>query len=793
MKAFLHVFLMLFPYFVFGNIENNDYGSIRGSVFTSDGQPAAYVSVIINNTSRGTTTDDKGIFALEKIKPGEYKIVFTLLDFAKSDTIVQVHERETVFLNIRLNRTIAELQQVLIEAKIPKYVETRTSSSLRLNLPLIETPQNIVVTPNQLLADQGLVSITQAIRNVSGVEKTYGQLNDYSLIIRGTDATLNVFRNGVGGYWWNQQEDVAMVEKIEFVKGPAGFMVSLAEPGGIVNIVTKQPTRERIVSVNAGFGSFNLMRLNTDLGGPLTKSGKLFYRFVAGIHHQERAFRFGKGTWHFLCPALTYEFNQKTSLTAEFNYMFGKTSGNNDGIPAIDDKMFVLPRDFAVSDPATYALTVNDKYYRLHLKHDLNENWHLNIQAASVHGPWGGYGVYGDDNSPVTNDTLYRKSGYLHYFNYSNPAYAYVDGNFRTGNKVEHKTLFGIDYRDEGSKGSGGLSDKQFGLYIPDPDYYLNHDSSRNFEINSLGHVNTRSVSLYAQDHIKIVKKLIITVAGRLTRATTMWEDVDWVPEDERKISDTKFTPRGGLTWLITENFSVYGLYDQCFLPVAGRSFEHKRFEPVTGYNIEFGSKAYFFYRKLSLNLSIFDIVKNNLLTGDPVNNGYQIQIGQVVSKGIDFDITGNITPSIMVNANYEFVDAKVTEDNNPNAIGIKNLLTPDHRVNLWLQYKLPKGKLRNLSFSAGYQYTGERAASLYFWNPDKTKVLSPYSLFEAAVGYGREKFNISLNIYNITNINYVSNGYYNPNGGWRYTPGEPVNFRLSFGVYLSRHDKKPG
>ena len=69
--------------------------------------------------------------------------------------------------------------------------------------------------------------MTEAIRNVSGVTKYYGALNDYSLIIRGTDATYSVFRNGVGGYWWNQQEDVAMLEKIEFVKGPAGFMVSI--------------------------------------------------------------------------------------------------------------------------------------------------------------------------------------------------------------------------------------------------------------------------------------------------------------------------------------------------------------------------------------------------------------------------------------------------------------------------------------------------------------------------------------------------------------------------------------
>jgi outer membrane receptor for ferric coprogen and ferric-rhodotorulic acid len=128
--------------------------------------------------------------------------------------------------------------------------------------------------------------MTEAIRNVSGVTKYYGTLNDYSLIIRGMDATYSVFRNGVGGYWWNQQEDVAMLEKIEFIKGPASFIVSLCEPGGIVNNVTKQPTKERIASVSGGFGSFNLMRLTADL----RCSHKIRKMTFNAVEKQERAF-----------------------------------------------------------------------------------------------------------------------------------------------------------------------------------------------------------------------------------------------------------------------------------------------------------------------------------------------------------------------------------------------------------------------------------------------------------------------------------------------------------------------
>src|SRR6266542_387031 len=452
MKTILPVFLMLFPGFVLGNNENNDYGSIKGFISTSDGYPAVYVTVLIKNTAKGTITDDNGNFELKKIKPGTYILLVSLLGYTEREIATKVKENEITFLKIQLQRTYADLKKVIIEARIPKYVETKTSESLRLNLPLIEVPQNITVIPHQLLSDQGLVSMTEAIRNVSGVTKYYGTLNDYSLIIRGMDATYSIFRNGVGGYWWNQQEDVAMLEKIEFVKGPAGFMVSLTEPGGIVNNVTKQPTKEPIASVSAGFGSFNLMRLTTDLGGAFTKSGKLYYRFNAGAEKQERAFQFGKAIKYFVCPVLKYEFNKKTSLTVEYNYMYGKTSGNNDGVPGVNGKMFVLPRDFAAADPATDAITAIDNYYRLYLKHDFNESWHLNVQLSCVHGPWDGDRLVSDFGIPVSNDTLYRNSTYEHYINYANPAYAFIDGKFQTGRKVKHKILLGIDYHNEGSK-----------------------------------------------------------------------------------------------------------------------------------------------------------------------------------------------------------------------------------------------------------------------------------------------------------------------------------------------------
>jgi len=153
--------------------------------------------------------------------------------------------------------------------------------------------------------------------------------------------------------------------------------------------------------------------------------------------------------------------------------------------------------------------------------------------------------------------------------------------------------------------------------------------------------------------------------------------------------------------------------------------------------------------------------------------------------------MTGNITPALTVNANYAYCDAKITKDSVPSNVGIKNLGTPNHIANLWLKYKLLNDKLKGVSFALGYQYMGERSAVSYY-NPDPaTRFLPVYNLLDASLSYSNEKFNISLNVYNITNIDYATIGSFNADiNEWRYTPGEPVNFRLSFGVNLLQNKK---
>ena len=799
MKALLIFLVSVIPFSVFANKHETDSsGTISGKVITVDGQAASYVTILIKNTSKGTITDREGNFEFRKIKPGNYLLTTSLLGYSSTETFIEVKQNEPTHVKIQLQVTYATLLEVIVKSNArSKYVETTVSEGLKVNLPLAEIPQNIIVTTHALLADQGLLSMTEAIRNVSGIQKDQGGLNDYSLNIRGTDATFNVSRNGLSGYWWNQQEDADMIEKIEFIKGPASFMMSNAEPGGFVNVVTKQPTNERIANINAAFGNYNMLRFTTDLGGVIDKKKKFSYRFNSGVHYQERAFQFSKASRYFICAALKYEPGAKTSITAEYNYLLGKTSGNNNGVPSINGELFSLPGKFTVADKNTDRLTAGDKYYRLQLKHNFNNKWRLSAQMAYVHGNWTGHLLNADVDIPVSNDTLYRYSSFDDWQTYSGVIQAYIDGKFYTGDKIEHKVLVGIDLCHAGFKGIYGETrgEKKFGLYLPKPEYYVHPDSLKDFNISSLFKEKHGWAAFHLQDHIKIFRKLVVTIAGRFTHIFHNINNVIGDPsaaDYEKNILINKVTPRAGLTWLFSDNMSLYALYDKSFWPQLAKNFENKPFKPLTGYNLETGVKGFLSNKKINYNFSLFHIVKNNTLTPDPQHFNYFIQRGQVISNGIDVDITGDIIPVLTFNANYEYVDAKTTKDSDPSVVGVKNLGTPAHSGNLWMKYNWQKGKLKGFSFAAGYQYVGKQSA-VWYYNPDPdTRFFPDYHLLDAALSYSNQKFNICFNIYNITNTKYATNGFFSQLNEWRYTPGEPVNFRLSFVVNLLRRKKDP-
>ncbi|MGC3945508.1 MAG: TonB-dependent receptor [Chryseolinea sp.] len=363
-----------------------------------------------------------------------------------------------------------------------------------------------------------------------------------------------------------------------------------------------------------------------------------------------------------------------------------------------------------------------------------------------------------------------------------------MDGRFNTGSRIEHKVLIGIDFGDggEGSTYGGTWGENKYPLSLDNPTYYLPKDSLQ-FKGEKFSWMSSnRWMALYIQDHIKLYDKLVLTIAGRFTSLTT---GQDWnTPDDpDYEITDTKFTPRLGITYLFNDAYSIYALHDESFLPQRGAIFGGGRLPVLTGSNNEIGIKAMPMNKQLVINMAVYDIRKNDVGTTDQLHSGFYLKTGQVRSTGFDFDVMGKVAADLVVTANYSYVNARITKDADESMIGLRNNGTAAHLANLWMKYTISKGVLQGLGLGAGMQYTGERSGVWPGWNSTNGNMYLPaYTLLDAAVSYTKEKFSVRFNIYNLTNLKYASNGSFYPDlNEWLFDVGTPTNFRIQTNIRL--------
>jgi iron complex outermembrane receptor protein len=301
-------------------------GSIKGTVTTSDGKPAPEVSVLIKGTAKGTITDEGGKFELRKLQSGNYILQFTYLGFETTEQSVTVENGKTANTSIQLNISHKELTAVIVTSN-RKFRTGLVSPSLRLATPILEAPQNIQVITKGLITDQQSFDMLEGVqRNVSGAQKVEHWDNYARINMRGTQ--LTAFRNGMNVQmpWGPLTEDMSMVDRIEFVKGPAGFMLANGEPSGFYNVVTKKPTGINKGEVSFSLGSFDLYRTTLDLDGKLSKDGKLLYRLnlMGQLKGSHRDYEYNNR--YSIVPVIKYLVDDKTSITLEYTHQFSQMS-----------------------------------------------------------------------------------------------------------------------------------------------------------------------------------------------------------------------------------------------------------------------------------------------------------------------------------------------------------------------------------------------------------------------------------------------------------------------------------
>ena len=646
--------------------------------------------------------------------------------------------------------------------------------------PILEIPQSVQVIPRQVLEDQQAIDLDDALRNLSGVSVNSTEGRGFQVSLRGFDG-VPVFRDGFRLYSPNDNGDaagqsfpeIANIERIEVLRGPASALFGQVDPGGAINIVSKRPLDEPFAEVELQIGNDGLVRPRIDVSGPLTADGQLLYRLNA-VYLSNEGFRDFDETVErfFISPALTWRMSDRTDLNLQLEYL-NDSRPYDPGLVAFGDGVAAIPRDriLGESDDAVAGEYLSAGYT---LEHRFSDNWTLRNAfryirdtddiSATLSFPFiGGLNeTTGDLNrvfaeQEVVNETYALQTN--------------VVGEFATG-AIEHTLLFGVDFAWYELQ-SDSFTD--FSVRVPinifDPAYdVVNRPDRRDAPLTGET-IDTDSLRVYLQDQIELLDGLIL-VAG-LSYETVEQTTTSFPDETESSLDEDAVTPRIGLVYQPLENVSLYANYSRSFLPNAAITIAGDPLEPEEGEGFEVGLKTEWFDRRLLATLAYFNLTKQNVATPDPLDPRFAIATGEQQSQGIELDVIGEILPGWNIIASYSYIDAEVTEDNRFET-GNRLPGVPEHSASLWTTYEIQSGDLEGLGVGLGFNWVGDRQGDLA-----NSFELDSYFLTNAAISYQRDNWRLALNFENLFDVDYIAGTPRTRTRG--IEPGDPFTIIGSF------------
>jgi iron complex outermembrane recepter protein len=792
MKTQLNNLLTLIVMFLGINVLAQN-GNIKGSIKTSDGQPAEFVTVALTGTTLSSVANSEGEYEIKSVPIGIYTLKTSFVGLEQKELKVEVKSNETTIVpEITLKENAQELKEVVVFASRNKYNNALPSSSLRLITPIFEVPQNIQTIGGAELKEQQILTMSDGVvRNVSGSVRAE-HWGDLYTNITSRGSQVQAFRNGfnvVNSYWGPLTEDMCFVDHIEFVKGPAGFMLSSGDGNGLYNVVTKIPSGQNKGEVTMTMGSYDLYRTSLDLDGKISNNGKLLYRLNLAAQNKN-SFRANEyNNRYVFAPVVSYQIDDKTKLTFEYTYQRANMSNVGSYYVFSTEGFGTLPVDFTSLPAGTPGTTINDHSSFVNLQHDFNKNWKITGQLSYFL-----YDQKGTSMWPSSIDStgkMIRNIGLWDALSEMTMGQVFVNGDVTTG-QIRHRILAGLDVSNKNY-----LADWNQGHDLDSPDEmfdpknpnlgtpvngYPVFDRSKSLEERAYAagsFIDQRYASFYIQDELGFLdNKLRLTLAGRYTNLVQAYYGAD---------SASAFTPRIGLSGSITNTFAIYALYDQAFSPQSGQLANGGKVKPITGDNMEIGFKKDWFDGKWKTTLAIYRIVKRNELTADPYSppaSGLSIELGEKTAQGIEFDLKGTIINGLDVIANYAYTDSRVTKLSEGVTVLEVDDIVPGyckHTINGWVNYKIQTGVLKGTGISGGFTWLLDRAT---YWeeSPVGGDQLDDYFKLDAGLFWENNKIRITGNVFNALNKYLYSGSYasYFSAPVYSYQTEAPRNFRLS-------------
>lgn len=646
------------------------------------------------------------------------------------------------------------------------YRARRSATATRTDTALRDTPQAVQVVPRDVLVDQQDIRLSDALQNVSSVQPG-GTIQGRSdtFIIRGfrtqTYAIDGVLLNQAGNFS-AVTRDLADVERIEVLKGPASVLYGRGDPGGLINIVTRQPTRAPSGDINLQAGSFGFRRVQGSVSGAIEGVEGLAARlsFAGQSDPTFRNFGGRDNSRTFVAPAFAWTPAPDTRVT--FLGEFTRVDNQYDeGLVARNGR---VPLDnVARYYGAPFSRYNGDASFGLlKVEHDLNANITL---REVLNAQWGGFNALASRATGLTdgNTTVTRRETGVY------STYASVDSQTEIVAKFDllgfrHTVLAGVEYtngyRRAYTTQSATYPSVNFLAPLPGPTIVGLQFQSDLKQKNALA-------GLYAQDQIDLGLGLQLLVGVRYDTGTQYYfsrvPTSRTIPPDQ-ELSGT--SPRVGLIYRPAEPLTLYASYATSFKPQTDNVYNAGNPRPETGELYEIGSRLDL-NPDLTLSTAAFRIIRNNVAAADPVNTGFSVITGQQRSEGVEADLAGQVLPGWKVIGGISVLDARITRDTTF-AVGNRLVGAPAFSGSIWSTYQFQEGVLLGWTVGAGITYVGRRAGDL-----NSSYAVGGYARLDAAVFYDfGEHARFSINARNLTDRRYIEQPF-NP---FNNLPGAPLS-----------------
>ncbi|CAG9179273.1 TonB-dependent siderophore receptor [Cupriavidus respiraculi] len=643
----------------------------------------------------------------------------------------------------------------VVGAATASYNPQEASGATRTDTPLREVPQSVRVLPRALLDDIGATRFDQSFDYASGVarQNNYGGLWD-NFAIRGFAGSENTgsayLVNGfVANRGFTAPRDAATIERVEVLKGPTSSLYGSGDPGGAINIVTRQPQFKPAQAYDFEVGNRDRYRVAADVTGPLGES--VAGRLIAVADHEGSTRDFVNSQRYLIAPSLTWLLGNDT-IVQYASELQRYTVPMDRGVVAVDGRLGAIPRSRFLGEPGDGDIRLDSQSHQLGVEHQFSEQWKGRIGVSYRRGELGGHAS--EASSLAADDrTLLRQRRYRDFHTEDLSLQADITGKFATG-AVRHEVVVGVDtYRFDNSQlqlRRNPTAAAPYAIDIHQPVYGQPAPSMARFADTDERQTN---IGLYAQDQISLGERWRVLAGARFDAFDQSLQDhLRGTRTDQRH---NAVSPRFGVTYLASRNVSLFANTSRSFRPNAGIDAAGGAFDPERGRAIEAGVKYDSDDRRFGATLAAFHIRKRNVLTADPADPTFFVAAGEARSRGLELDMAGKLGQHWRVSMNFALTDAEVTEDNRlATGTPLTNIPRTSGSVLAVYEDAAPIGQ--RYGVGGGLRYVGRRSG-----DAQDSFSLPSYTLVDVLAYWQYSKqVRLTFNVANLFDRTYYASSY---------------------------------